>query len=250
MCARCISAFRYYFTLLKQFMLGQEGRISAKKHFSLSAQFALVLHIIHPSHSRRTTPPQLNEQYAALRAAGKRFLLVYISDDNDKDDFDEFRQGMEFPAMPYASPIAASAAATPDKDTVSMPDKDTVSDSDKDSASGSGDETPQTQQKTLELRFVVEETPTVVLLNARTGEAITADAAHELQRDAFVSGFPYGGAVARRVGVRWFSKLTGCDICFDCVDEAGNVLREAIPEGEDDDDDDEEEEEVRSRRYF
>ena len=45
--------------------------------------------------------------------------------------------------------------------------------------------------------------------------------------------------MAKRVGVRWFCKRSGADICFHCVDETGKVLREEQEE--------EEEEEVRVR---
>jgi nucleoredoxin len=48
--------------------------------------------------------PVLVDRYAALKKAGKEFDFVLVSSDRTAAEFDEYHQGMPWPAIPFSDP--------------------------------------------------------------------------------------------------------------------------------------------------
>ena len=109
-----------------------------------------------PPHSRsppcRGFTPTLCKQYTALQAAGKSFELVFVSSDRDEKSFNEYSDEMNFPALPFAARDAKGA---------------------------------------LSKHFGVQGIPTLVFVNATTGETISKNARGGISSDSFIADFPY-----------------------------------------------------------
>ena len=94
----------------------------------------------------------LSEKYTKLQAAGKSFELVFVSSDKGADEFAAYHKEMSFLALPFAARDAKNA---------------------------------------LSKRFKVSGIPTLVLVDAVTGETITTDGTESFQEDNWETAFPF-----------------------------------------------------------
>jgi nucleoredoxin len=97
--------------------------------------------------------PILSQRYTELRAAGKSFELIFVSSDNSEDQFNEYHHEMSFPAAHWS--VCSEVG------------------------------------KTLSKKFKIQGIPSLILLDGKTGEVITAEGREELSSDSFLSAFPY-----------------------------------------------------------
>lgn len=96
--------------------------------------------------------PTLCKQYTALQEAGKSFEMVFVSSDKDEGQFNEYHGEMTFLAMPYERRDA---------------------------------------KETLSKYFKVQGIPSLVFMNLKTGQLITANGRAGVSSDTFVEDFPY-----------------------------------------------------------
>jgi len=96
--------------------------------------------------------PALSSKYEQLKEAGKKFDIVFISSDRDEEAFSDYHKEMTFPAMPY-------------------PLRDTKED--------------------LSEKFGVQGIPSLIFIDAKTGETISKDGRAGISTSNFIENFPY-----------------------------------------------------------
>lgn len=96
--------------------------------------------------------PTLCEKYTALKAAGKSMELVFVSSDRDEAAFADYADSMTFPAMAYAD---------------------------------------RAGKEKLSKLFKVQGIPSLVFVDARTGELINGSGRGAISAASFVADFPY-----------------------------------------------------------
>jgi len=100
----------------------------------------------------RNFTPKLSKFYTDMKAAGKKFELVFVSSDKEQQAFDEYHGEMTFSAVPYEN---------------------------------------RDLKKTLSSKYKVEGIPTLVLLDAKTGETITKSGVEKVYGDLDGKNFPW-----------------------------------------------------------
>ena len=91
--------------------------------------------------------------YNKLKADGKDFEIVFVSSDRDPAAFAEYHSGMPWLALPYAN---------------------------------------RDKKQELSDKYGVRGIPTLVLINAATGETISKEGRQLISKDG-AAGFPYKG---------------------------------------------------------
>jgi len=96
--------------------------------------------------------PELVKTYNAMKAAGKKFEVIFASSDRDQAAFDEYHGEMPWPAVPFAD---------------------------------------RTTKDALSKKYKVQGIPTLVIVDAKTGETITKDGRSAISSDPTGEAFPW-----------------------------------------------------------
>jgi len=96
--------------------------------------------------------PKLSENYTALKAAGKKLEIVFASSDRDDAAFLEYHNEMTFPALPYKL---------------------------------------RDLKNELSEKYGVSGIPSLVFIDAKTGETITKEGRGGISNPKFIENFPY-----------------------------------------------------------
>ncbi len=102
--------------------------------------------------------PTLSAKYTALKNAGKKIEIVFVSSDRDEASFKQYHSEMTFLALPFSARGAKAALAD---------------------------------------RFGVQGIPMLVFVDAQTGELLTKDGRTAISASSFIADFPYRASAAQ-----------------------------------------------------
>jgi len=132
-------------------LVGKEGSVSTAD--ALKGKSVLGLYFsAHWCPPCRGFTPVLSKKYTALKEAGKDFELVFVSSDRNQAAFDDYHKEMTFLAMPF-----------PNRDG----------------------------KEELSEMFEVSGIPSLIFVDAVTGELITDEGREAISSDKFIENYPY-----------------------------------------------------------